>query len=124
MAEETALSSLRVEESDLSRRISDDHVVADSRGMHVSEVFPNIHLGHVMVVVNETAVEGLPYEEVVKIIDKFRSPHKVAFKRYDFRQDPITDKWLSLEELRDMVRSQIYGGVYYILYLYARARLR
>jgi hypothetical protein len=103
VAAETALASLRVEEVELSRRISDDHVVADSRGMHVSEVFPNVHLGNILVVINETPVEGLPFEDVLKVIDKFRSPHRVAFKRYDYRMDPITDKWLSLEELREMV---------------------
>lgn len=104
VAEETALSNMRVEEVELARRISDDHVVADARGMHVSEIFPNIHLGHIIVVINEVAVEDMPYEEVLKVIKKFRSPHKVAFKRYDYRQDPITDQWLSLEELRERVR--------------------
>ena len=101
---ETKLSELRVEETELARRISDDHVVADSKGMHVSEIFPNVHLGNIMVIINNTPVEDMPFEEVIKVIKKFRSPHCVAFKRYDYRMDPITDKWLSLEELREMVK--------------------
>lgn len=72
VAEEKSLSMMRVEEVELSRRISDDHVVANARGMHVSEVFPNIHLGHIMVSINDTPVEDMPFEEVVKTIEKFR----------------------------------------------------
>jgi hypothetical protein len=104
VTEETKLAGLKMTEVDLSRRISDDHVVADSKGMHVSEVFPNIHLGNVMAVMNDLPVEDLPFEEVLALIKKFRSPHRVAFKRYDYRSDPITNMWVSLAELRDMVR--------------------
>jgi len=99
--EETNLNILREEERKLAARISDDHVVADSRGEYISELFPNVHLGHILSTINGVPVEELPFNQVLDVIAGSRSPHNCVFRRYDYRTDPLTGEWLSLEELRE-----------------------
>lgn len=51
----------------------------------------------------------------------------MSFKRYDYRMDPITDQWLSLEELREKVRNLLnlyfYPLVLLLLMVYCRQYL-
>lgn len=107
VAEERILSEMREVERTLARMISDDHVVADSRGEYISELFPNVHLGHILSTINGIPVETLPFHQVLDVIRGCRSPHRAVFRRYDFRSDPITGNWLSLQQLRDEVRATI-----------------
>jgi hypothetical protein len=104
IAEERILSEMREVERKLASMISDDHVVADSRGEYISELFPNVHLGHILSTINGIPVETLPFHQVLDVIRGCRSPHKAVFRRYDYRSDPITGNWLSLQDLRNEVR--------------------
>jgi hypothetical protein len=100
---ERVLSELRQEEKQLAALISDDHVVADSRGEYVSELFPNVHLGHILSTLNGVPVETLPFTEALDLILTSKSPHRAVFRRYDYRSDPMTGQWFSLQQLRDLV---------------------
>jgi hypothetical protein len=101
--QERVLNELRQEEKRLSTLISDDHVVADSRGEFISEIYPNIHLGHILSLINGVPVESLPFPEALDVIMNSKSPHRVVFRRYDYRSDPMTGQWFSLQQLRDLV---------------------
>ena len=101
--QEKVLNELKFEEKHLASLISDDHVVANSRNEYISELFPNIHLGYILSTINSIPVETLPFTQALDIILTSRSPHRVVFKRYDYRSDPMTGEWLSLQQLRDLV---------------------
>jgi hypothetical protein len=103
--QERVLNELRQEEKQLASLISDDHVVADSRGEYISEIFPNIHLGYILSTINGVAVESLPFTEALDVILTSKSPHRAVFRRYDYRSDPMTGEWFSLQQLRDLVIS-------------------
>lgn len=114
VSEERILNELREEERKIAGRISDDHVVANSRGQYISELFPNVHLGYILSTLNGIPVETLPFAQVLEVIASTRSPHKAVFRRYDYRTDPLTGNWLSLEELREMVRVEVCVSVVYM----------
>lgn len=95
------MSLLREQERVLSLRVSDDHLAADERGLSVGEVFPNIQAGYVLTRFNHTDVETTAFDSVIALINTTKPPHKVIFKRYDMKLDPLTNIWRPLQELRD-----------------------
>lgn len=103
--QERVLNELRQEEKQLASLISDDHIVADSHQQYISELFPSIHLGYILSTLNGIPVENLPFTQALDIILTTKSPHRAVFRRYDYRSDPMTGEWLSLQQLRDMVFS-------------------
>ena len=59
-------------------------------------------MGYILSRLNGERVDHLPYEEVIALIRKAKSPHKAVFLRYDYRFNAIRGEWNSLQELRDM----------------------
>jgi ankyrin repeat protein len=51
---------------------------------------------------NGEAVELLPFDAVMRKISRSKSPHLAEFQRYDFRFNPISREWKSLDELRQI----------------------
>lgn len=51
---------------------------------------------------NGEGVELLPFDAVIRKISRSKSPHIAEFQRYDFRFNPISQEWNSLEQLRQM----------------------
>lgn len=47
-------------------------------------------------------MENLPWEDIGRILNTMKSPHKAEFVRYDYRYNPFKRMWYSLQELRDM----------------------
>ncbi len=44
----------------------------------------------------------LPFDAVMRKISRSKSPHLAEFQRYDFRFNPISREWKSLDQLRQM----------------------
>lgn len=51
--------------------------------------------------VNGESMEFHPYEEIMKRLSRAKSPNNGEFLRYDYRFNPFTNMWKSLQELRD-----------------------
>lgn len=99
---ERELYLIKEEEKKLAAKISDDHVIADEMHKTLTAFFPNVHVGFILSKINGEDVEFLPYEDVWSKIRTARPPHNAEFKRYDYRFDPFTSQWYSLQELRDL----------------------
>jgi hypothetical protein len=97
---EKHLNELKDIEKNLSSLISDDHMIADEKGISLTDLFPNIHIGYILTKINQYAVESLPYSEVMKAIARSKSPHRIEVKRYDYRYNVFEKKWYSIDELR------------------------
>jgi ankyrin repeat protein len=85
----------------LAAHISDDHIIADEKRILISEVFPNIHVGYILIEFNGENVETTLWKILKKTINKTKGPHTCVFKRYDYRYSRFTMEWKSLQELRD-----------------------
>ena len=91
-------------EREVSEQISEDHVEADMRAKGAAELFPAVQIGHIITKVNSRATEGLPFDEIIAIIDEASPPHTLEFRRYDFKQNQVNGRWDSLDELRSKGR--------------------
>jgi hypothetical protein len=97
---ESEMIILREQERNLSLKISDDHIVADEKGVFVGEIFPSIQQGYILCTFNQTDVENMRFDEAQKLITTTKPPHRVTFKRYDYKLDALTATWYPLAELR------------------------
>lgn len=61
-----------------------------------------MHNGNVVSTVNGNDFENLEYDKAMEFLKRLRTPHKVEFKRYDYRFDPFNNVWLSLPALREL----------------------
>jgi hypothetical protein len=52
--------------------------------------------------INGELVEHLSYDEAMGKVLRSKSPHFAEFIRYDYRFNPFTNEWRSLQELRDL----------------------
>jgi RNAse (barnase) inhibitor barstar len=93
---------LRAHEKELSELITDDHIIADERKISLAEYFPNVHMGYVLHSLNGFNLSQMTFEEVIAYVNKVRPPHKVDFRRYDYRFDPIENVWHTLPEVREL----------------------
>lgn len=98
---EKMLAAARLKEKDIAFRITDDHVYADEQGKVVGDIFTNVQVGYVLSEINDEDVESLPFEQVINKIRRAKLPHKTIFRRYDYRYNPFTKAWNTLQELRD-----------------------
>jgi len=67
--------------------------------------------------INGELVEHLPFEEAYGKVLRSKSPHFAEFLRYDYRFDPFTNNWNSLQELRDMgvcVEDPLFARVHFV----------
>jgi len=99
---ERILTRLREQERDAARKITDDHIVADEKGVMIAQIFPNIISNYVLHSVNDVPCEEMPFDKVNILIKKQKPPHFAVFRRYDFRFDPFRQQWFTLQELREM----------------------
>jgi hypothetical protein len=97
---EKHLNELKDIEKGLASLISDDHMIADDKGISLTDLFPNIHIVYILKKINQFSVENLPYGEVMKAIARSKSPHRIEVKRYDYRYNVFEKKWYSIDELR------------------------
>lgn len=81
--------------------ISDDHVVADEKGIFIGEMFPTIQAGYILTEINFVPTEDQAFDGILALIRNTKPPHRAFFKRYDMRKDPLTGEWATLEQLRD-----------------------
>lgn len=98
---EYEVEKLLEKERSLAAHISDDHIIADEKKILISEVFPNVQVGYIMVEFNGEDVENVLWKILKKQINKTKGPHNCVFKRYDYRYSRFTMEWKSLQELRD-----------------------
>jgi hypothetical protein len=94
------LSDARSREDAASNLISQDHLLADEKRLTLHEMFPNVHVGHVMTEINGTEVELLPFAEVLDVIRFAASPHRVTFRPHHFSFDLVRGRWVPLQERR------------------------
>jgi len=99
---EGELQQLRGDERSAAKVISDDHIHADENHISFSDLFSNIHVGYVLYTINDFVLEDLKFNDIMKHLKDTSPPHLAAFKRYDYRYDPFTLSWLTLQELRDI----------------------
>ena len=97
---ESEMVILREQERNLSLKISDDHIVADEKGVFVGEIFPNIQQGYILCSFNQTDVENMRFDEAQKLIMTSKPPHRVIFRRYDYKLNALTGEWHPFAELR------------------------
>ena len=102
MKSEAQLIKYRSEERALAAKITDDHVVADEKGLQIAATFPNIQPNNILHLLNGVEVEDKPYKEIMLALKKLKPPHTVVFRRYDYRFDAFSRKWNSLADLRAM----------------------
>jgi len=88
-------------EYETSEKISEDHVFADQQNCNVSELFPAVQVGMIISEINGIKTENLPWIEVSQLLQDAVQPHALAFRRYDFRENPVTGRWESLQILRE-----------------------
>eukprot|EP00616_Rhizochromulina_sp_CCMP1243_P016132 CAMPEP_0118978076 /NCGR_PEP_ID=MMETSP1173-20130426/22829_1 /TAXON_ID=1034831 /ORGANISM="Rhizochromulina marina cf, Strain CCMP1243" /LENGTH=655 /DNA_ID=CAMNT_0006928241 /DNA_START=136 /DNA_END=2099 /DNA_ORIENTATION=+ len=94
------LDEAKEKERALADQISEDQVEADSRGVGISELFPNISPGFIVTRVNRSATENLDFPDILTVIEESKPPHELEFRRYDYRQNMLSGRWESLQELR------------------------
>lgn len=87
-------------EKDMADQISEDHVEADSRGVGIAELYPTINIGYIVTRVSGRAVEDMLFSDILTVIEEAKPPHKLELRRYDYRQNELSGKWESLQELR------------------------
>lgn len=97
---EAQLTRYRSDERACAARITDDHVIADERGMQIAETFPSIQPNSVLYSLNDVIVEQMHYKEIMAALKTLKPPHSTVFRRYDFRYDTFNARWASLEDLR------------------------
>ena len=102
LARTTELYTLQGQERKIAAKIGFDHVEADKRKIHLSDLFANIRVGNILSSLNGVDVENLPYTEVINFFRILRPPHKAEFRRYDFKTDPVTREWVNLEQTRQL----------------------
>ena len=102
MENDAKLTKFRSEERNLSSKITDDHVIADEKGIQISAAFPNIQPNSILHELNGVCVEDKTYKEIVQALKKLKPPHETVFRRYDYRYDPFHSTWHSLSQLREM----------------------
>ena len=101
MEAEKELNDMRDREVKIANKISDDHAQADEKGLFVGRIFPQIHEGDILVELNTQEVENWEFAKVAHAIRTAQSPHVCVFKRYDYREDPLTGIWHSLDYYRN-----------------------
>jgi hypothetical protein len=99
-AAERELMLLKEEEKRIAFRITDDHTVADERGLFIGDYFANVHVGDVLCNFNGHDVENMDFFDIMKLIVGSKGGQKAEFRRYDYRYDRMTGLWRSLEEMR------------------------
>jgi hypothetical protein len=103
LAKVSEFHALQDQERKMAARIGRDHVTADAKKIHLSDLFPNIRLGFILSNINGDDVENLPFAEVLSVIKTHRPPHRAEFRRYDYKVDPMTGAWVDLERIRELV---------------------
>lgn len=99
---EEELAAVRQREREAASVISDDHVIADEKKIPLCELFPNVHAGFQLYSLNGHLLSEMSYEHLMAFVKRARSPHRVDFRRYDYKFDAFNGVWNSLQELRDM----------------------
>jgi hypothetical protein len=84
---EKAFQVLREEERRIANAISDDHIRADDKKVHISSIFPNVRPGFILSKINDIDVEYMKYDDAMQVVRRQKSPHNVEFRRYDYRYD-------------------------------------
>jgi len=102
MKSEAQLVKYRSEERKLASMITDDHIIADEKGIQVAQAFPNVQPNNILFSLNEVEVEGIAYKDIMTALKKLKPPHSCVFRRYDYRFDAFSGKWNSLQTLREM----------------------
>jgi len=97
---ESDLVKLREVERVASTKITDDHILANEKGLSLGEFFPNVRVGFILSAFMGEDVENLDYKSIIAKVKATKPPHKCEFKRYDYRFNPFTKLWQSLAELR------------------------
>ena len=87
-------------EKEMSDQISEDHVEADQRGVGIAELYPTINLGYIITRVNGRHTEDMAFADILTVIEEAKPPHKLELRRYDYRQNELSGRWESLQELR------------------------
>lgn len=102
VAAETDLEKCRIREGEAAARITVDHVMAEENKVvgGVAALFPNVQVGYIVTKINEMEVEDKPYEKVMQEFEEAYPPHTVEFRRYDYRRNPATDAWETLQQAR------------------------
>lgn len=95
-----ALDEAKDKERSLAEQISEDHVEADARGVGIGELFPSINVGFIVTRVNRSATEDLAFPDILTVIEESKPPHELELRRYDYRQNMLSGRWESLQELR------------------------
>ena len=103
LAKVSQLHALQDQERKIAAKIGRDHVTADAKKIHLSDLFPNIRLGFILSSINGDDVENLPFAEVSSVVKTHRPPHRAEFRRYDYKVDPMTGAWVDLERIRELV---------------------
>jgi hypothetical protein len=101
LAAESEFDKLRSREKELAELITDDHIIADERKLSLAEYFPNIHMGFMLQSINGHNLSQMSFDDCMSFVSRVRPPHKVDFRRYDYRFDPIENIWNTLPELRE-----------------------
>lgn len=99
---EHVLREIKEQEKVQASLISDDHIIADEMKKSLTSLFANVHVGSLLYSIGGERMDALPYEEVIKRFRRVKPPHKAEFVRYDYRFDPFTGIWKSVQELRQM----------------------
>lgn len=90
------------QERKLAAKIGYDHVMADSKSIFLSDLFPNIRVGNILSTVNGVDVEQMKYTEIMTLIKETKPPHRTEFRRYDYKIDPMDGSWVGLDRLREL----------------------
>ena len=101
MAAEKEMNDMRDEEVKIANKISDDHAQADEQGLFVGRIFPQVHEGDILVELNTQDVEDWEFAKVMHAIRTAQSPHICVFKRYDYKEDPVTGVWHPFDYFRN-----------------------
>lgn len=101
VSNQNLLTHMKQEEVILADLITDDHMTADELGVEIAQVFSNVRTGFIMSEINGVPVENLKFEAVIQQIMRSKLPHEAVFRRYDYRFNPFTEQWQTLQELRE-----------------------
>lgn len=101
MKSEAMLVKYRSDERKLAQMITDDHIIADEKGVQVAQTFPNVQPNNILFSLNGVEVEEISFKDINTALKKLKPPHNCVFRRYDFRFDTFSGKWNSLADLRE-----------------------
>ena len=80
-------------------QVSSQHRVAKKRGVTLMSLYPKAQIWDGILSVNDIRVWGLPFKDIIELLQDEAPPHRIEWGRHNYRED-VFGHWFSFEQLR------------------------